>query len=140
MALTALAGTLIPMVSNIVGKFLTSKGDKAKMLSEISFKLAEQETKLIDALVKSDVAQIEINKIEAKKNGWKANARPLALWTCVVGFILSVLTPYLSWTLALCGIDVPLPPTPPALLNTMLFGLLGLSAVRSHDKLKGLTK
>ena len=58
----SLVGAIIPLAGKLLGKFLKNKGEKAKFLSELSIKLAEQETKLIESLTKSDVAQAEINK------------------------------------------------------------------------------
>ena len=81
MAIPAVVGILAPIIGKIAGKFLKNKGDEAKFLSELNLKLAEHETKLIDALTKADVAQSEVNKIEAEsgslfKSGW----RPAIAW------------------------------------------------------------
>jgi hypothetical protein len=142
MPVPALVGAVVPIVGKLLNKFLTNKGDKAKLLGELELKLAEQETKLIEALVSSDIAQSEVNKIDAQSDsGFKSYARPSAMWICVIGFGFSIVLPYISWILQLSGVEIPTPPPLPSeVLNTMLFGLLGLGAYRSYDKTKGVTK
>lgn len=142
MPISALATTIVPVVGKLLGKFLTNKGEKTKFLSELQLKLAEQETKLIDALIKSDVAQAEINKIDAqKKNFWHSGWRPTIAWICVVGLAWSVFLPVVSWGLTLAGYTVPdLPQLGGEVITSLTFGLLGLGGYRTYEKSKRITK
>ena len=135
-------GVLAPIIGNIAGKFLKNKGEKAKFLAELEPKLAEQETKLIDALVKSDVAQAEINKIEAQStNLFKSGWRPAISWICVIGLAWTVFLPVISWGLQLAGIIVPpLPELGGEVLTSLTFGVLGLGAYRTYEKKTKITK
>jgi len=86
-----------------------------------------------------NLAQIEVNKIEASTGdryigGW----RPGAGWVCVIGLAYTFLAqPLLSW-LAL----VQEWPVPPAIdteaLMILLGGMLGLSGLRTAEKVKGV--
>jgi hypothetical protein len=142
MPLPAIVGLLAPILGNVANKFLKNKGEKAKFLSELNLKLAEQETKLIDSLVRSDVAQSEVNKIEAQSsNLFKSGWRPALSWCCVVGFAWNIFLPVVKWGLALGGIETPAIPTIGGeMLVSMTFGILGLGAYRTYEKKAGLTK
>lgn len=133
---------IVPAVSKLLDKFLTNKGDKAKLLGELELKLAEQETKLIEALVNSDVAQAEVNKIEAQSdNLFKSGWRPCIAWICVAGLAYSVFMPAVSWGLQLAGYTIPtLPEIGGETLTSLTFGILGLGAYRTYEKKQGVTK
>lgn len=133
---------IIGLLSPIIGKVLDKipdAGKKAELELELQKLLMENEDKLRSALIQSDTNQTEINKIEAASDSrFKSLARPTAMWICVVGFGISILFPYFAWILTVCGVPVSTPPPLPSeVLNTMLFGLLGLGAYRSFDKFKG---
>jgi len=142
MAITALLGLLAPIVGKVAGKFLKNKGDQAKFLSELNLKLAEQETKLIDSLVKSDVAQAEINKTDSQSGKFfQAGWRPAIAWICVAGLAYSVFMPAVSWGMQLAGVVVPpLPQIGGDTLTSLTFGILGLGAYRTYEKKNGVSK
>lgn len=142
MPIPAIVGTLVPIVGKLVNKFFKNKGDKIKFLSELSLKLAEQETKLIDTLIKSDIAQVEINKVEAQSsNLFKSGWRPCISWICVAGLAYSVFMPGICWGLQLIGVTVPtLPQIGGEVLTSLTFGVLGLGAYRTYEKKTGVSK
>ncbi len=142
MAISALLGTTVPIIGKVLSKWLKNKGEKNTALFEIEMELRKQETQLIEALVKSDMAQAEINKRYAEsKDKYKSYARPTALWICVFGLAWSVFLPVISWVLQIFGVVVPeLPQLGSNTLTTLTFGLLGLGAYRSYDKMKGTSK
>lgn len=87
-----------------------------------------------------DMAQVEVNKIEAQsesifKSGW----RPFVGWTCASAFALHfVIFPIFDKILvSLGGTAVAIPFQIEALM-TVLFGLLGLGSFRTFEKIKGV--
>ena len=92
-----------------------------------------QALKFIEILHESDTAQIEVNKIEAAnpKRSWREGAG----WVCVVAMGYQyILAPLASWGLAAFGHPIPNPPTLDSVLWELLFGMLGLGALKSVDK------
>lgn len=85
-------------------------------------------------------AQIEVNKVEAANesvfvSGW----RPAIGWTC--GFALAysyIIAPFLAYAMAIFGHVVPLPAVDLGQMMPVLFGLLGLGAMRTYEKVKGV--
>lgn len=86
--------------------------------------------------------QAEINKVEAANtnifvSGW----RPFLGWTCGAAFAWNYVGfPAASWLVAVCGYDVPLKPVLDNSLMELTLGMLGLGAMRSFDKLKGVAR
>jgi hypothetical protein len=90
--------------------------------------------------LKRDLAQIELNKVEAGSSGvFKGGWRPGAGWVCVSGLAYNYMCqPLLAWYSLAHNI-----PTPPILqvddLLLLLGGLLGLGGLRTTEKLKKVT-
>lgn len=114
--------------------------------AEAKRKLAEMEINRELEFLKADVnlalEQVKVNAAEATNpsvfvSGW----RPAAGWVCVLGFAYMVLIrPILPW---LVGLLVPTPVDPmPEVelgdLTVLLFGMLGLTASRTVEKLNGV--
>ena len=119
---------LIGPVSNLLDKFILDKDVKAKLSHEIST-MAERHAQ---ELAKG---QLEVNKVEAAhKNLFVAGWRPAIGWIC--GFALmysTILSPIL-------GIWYTVPPVDSSLLTTVLMGMLGLGAMRTVEKTKGVQR
>ena len=134
--LQALLPSLLPAVTDIVGRFLPEdKEARAK---------AEREIKqsLTDHLAKIDLAQLDINKQEAAhRSVFVAGWRPFIGWSC--GFALCytyVLQPILTFILAQTGYLVTLPAVDLAGMMPVLMGMLGLGGLRTFEKFKGVSK
>jgi hypothetical protein len=134
--LQALLPSLLPAVTDIVGRFLPEdKEARAK---------AEREIKqsLTDHLAKIDLAQLDINKQEAAhRSVFVAGWRPFIGWSC--GFALCytyVLQPILTFILAQTGYLVTLPTVDLAGMMPVLMGMLGLGGLRTFEKFKGVSK
>jgi hypothetical protein len=86
--------------------------------------------------------QLEINKVEAASasvfvSGW----RPFIGWVCGAAFAAQfVVGPLLSWGSRLYGKPVDLPPMDVATMMPLLFGMLGLGAYRTAEKLQGVAR
>lgn len=131
----------LPILGSVIDKIFPD----ASSAAEAKIKLIELEQagsfKEIESQLQRDLAQAEINKVEAQspslfKSGW----RPAVGWTCVVGLVYSVLVyPLLTWVAVVYNI-VPPPNIDTGVLITLLGGLLGLGTLRTVEKAKGLTK
>lgn len=87
------------------------------------------------------LAQLEINAKEAAHPSlFVAGGRPFFLWIGGIGFAYAViLQPLLVWIARIKG--WPEPPLPDVdLLWVVVSGLLGISGLRSVEKVKGVTK
>ena len=102
----------------------------------------EIEKTLINNAAQLNLAQAETNKIEAShRSVWVAGWRPCLGWVAAFGFAwLFVLSPLLQWILAITGTDIPMPQFQTDVLLELTLAMLGLSGLRTFEKLKGLTK
>jgi hypothetical protein len=84
-----------------------------------------------------DIMQMEVNKQEAKHPSiFVAGARPAAMWLFLIIMVNSyIIAPYFE---AITGLDIP--NFPLDFINTALFGLLGLSGLRTFEKTKGIER
>jgi hypothetical protein len=119
---------LIAPVAAILDKFIPDADTKQKLAFEIST-LAEKQAHEIA------IAQIAVNKEDAKGAWFQAGWRPAVGWVCVAGFTVNFL---LSPLLAPFGIVVPQADT--STMLPVLMGMLGLGGLRSYEKKNGLTK
>jgi len=134
---------ILTILSPIVGKILDkipNAGEREKARLEFELKVAENETKLLEMFTQLDSKQMEVNIEEAKSSsmfvsGW----RPLIGWVTGAGVTWAyVLKPILDWILAVSGSVVKTPVLETGELMTLLLGLLGMGALRSYEKIKGV--
>jgi hypothetical protein len=111
-------------VTELIGKFVTDKDKAAQIAFEISTMAATQAHGVA-------IAQIEVNKQEAAhKNLFVAGWRPFIGWTCGLAMFNNfVLASYI----AIVPMDL-------ALMMPVLMGMLGLGAMRSYEKVKGVSR
>ena len=122
---------LIAPVSQILDKFVEDKDQKAILAHEIAT-LADKQAHQVA------LAQIEVNKMEAKGNWFQSSWRPLCGHVCAIAFVLQ---PFLIFGLSYAGQPIPdLPSFDMGALMTVLGGLLGLGGLRSFEKTKKVTK
>ena len=79
--------------------------------------------------------QLEVNKVEAAhKNLFVAGWRPAIGWICGFALLYStILSPII-------GIWFTVPAVDSSLLTTVLMGMLGLGAMRTAEKVKGVQR
>ncbi len=121
----AVAG--VTAIGNVLDNLFTSKDEKLTH-EEVRIRLALQ----------PDMAQIEINKIEAGSRHWfAANWRPFIGWVCGVGVLNMVLiNPWIQWFTGLAG-----PELPHQTIMQLTLGMLGLlGTMRTVEKVKGKSK
>tara|TARA_R110000824_G_scaffold215213_2_gene401436 strand:- start:27 stop:422 length:396 start_codon:yes stop_codon:yes gene_type:complete len=126
---------LIGPVSQILDKFVEDKDQKAILAHEIAT-LADRQAHEVA------LAQIEVNKMEAKGNWFQSSWRPLCGHVCAIAFAWHfVLQPFLIFALTYAGQPIPdLPKFDMGALMTVLGGLLGLGGLRSYEKTKKVAK
>lgn len=127
-------GPLFSLAKDLIDRFVPDPA--AKAAAEMDFmKMAA------DGELKTIIAQLEINAKEAAHPSlFVAGGRPFFLWIGGVGFGYAViLQPLLAWLSAIKG--WPVPPLPDVdLLWVVVSGLLGISGLRSFEKVKGAVK
>ena len=122
---------LIDPISNILDKFVADKDLKQKLEHELKTELH-----------RANMAQIEVNKEEAKhRTVFVAGWRPFTGWVCATALAYHfILEPVILFGLALYNIQLTLPQFDMASLLTVLMGMLGLGGLRTYEKKQGLTK
>lgn len=122
---------LIGPVGDIVSKLVPDKDLQAKLNHELKTELH-----------KANMAQIEINKIEAgHKSLFVAGWRPFVGWTSGIAMLYHfLLQPIIIFGLSAAGLSFDLPTFDMGSLMTVLMGMLGLGGLRTFEKTKGVTK
>lgn len=84
------------------------------------------------------LAQIDTNRTEAAQGTFRGGWRPAVGWVCAGALGLQfVAGPLLEWGAAAAGHPVPPLPKLDSMLWELLAGLLGLSTLRTVEKIKG---
>lgn len=117
---------LIAPVTSLLDKFIPDADTK----QAIAHELATMSEKHAQAIA---LAQIEVNREEAKGNWFQAGWRPATGWVCVLGFMVNFLISPLA---AGFGVDIPQADT--STMLPVLMGMLGLGGLRSYEKTKKL--
>lgn len=122
---------LIEPVSHILDKFIADKDLKLKLQHELN-----------QELHKANMAQIEVNKVEAQhRTIFVAGWRPFTGWICASALAYHfIIEPILIFALATQNIQLTLPTFDMGSLLTVLMGMLGLGGLRTYEKAKGITK
>ncbi len=131
MALTALIGP----ATKLLGKFIEDKDKK----NEIAFKLSTLAEKHAQELAKG---QLDINKEQAKHPSiFVSGARPAIMWVCCLGLLWQFfIQPIVTYVAVLFNPNfVPLNLEMEGLV-TLVMSLLGLGAMRSFEKSKGIAR
>ena len=124
----AAISALIGPVSAILDKVIPDKDLREKLSHEIAT-MAERHSQA------QVMAQLEVNKAEAAhKSLFVAGWRPACGWVCISALAYStIISPIL-------GIWVTVPDVDTSLLTTVLMGMLGLGAMRTFEKTKGVSR
>lgn len=126
---------LIGPVSGLLDKFIEDKDAKNALAHEIST-MAERHAQ---ELAKG---QLEVNKVEAAhKNMFVAGWRPAVGWVCVAGMAGNfIIIPMTNFGLALANSTVAIPLIALSEMMPVLMGMLGLGAMRTVEKAKGVQR
>lgn len=132
-----LSGGLLQGISQLIN---TIRGKSP----EDAAKLAELAQKYQDDVLAADQAraqmQADVNKTEAASTSiFVAGWRPFIGWVCGIGLLTQFLiNPIATWIAALCGKTLQFPTLDLGTLVTLLFGMLGLGAMRTFEKVNGV--
>jgi hypothetical protein len=119
---------LIGPVAGLLDKVVPDKDVAAKLAHEIATMSEKHAQEL-------SIAQLAVNKEEAKGNWFQSSWRPAVAWVCVIGMAINFLV---SPLLSPLGVVVPQADT--SVMMPVLMGMLGLGGLRSFEKTKGVTK
>ena len=119
---------LIAPVTGLLDKFIEDKDEKAKLAHEIST-MAEKHGQEIA------LAQIDLNKADAKGTWFQSSWRPLCGHVCVLGLAVNFLISPIA-----AGFGITVPQADMSVMMPLLMGMLGLGGLRSFEKTKGVAK
>ena len=124
----SIVSQLVGPVTGLLDKFIEDKDQKAALAHEIA---TMSEKHAHEALK----CQLEINKVEAAHHsvfvsGW----RPCIGWVCALGLFYNVILANIL------GIWVDVPEVDTTLLVPVMMGMLGIGAMRSYEKVKGVSR
>lgn len=122
-------------LSPVISKFLSFIPDPEQKL--------KAQMEIMASLQSWDAQQNQINMAEAQNPSlWVSGARPFILWVCGFAFAYKfVLQPFMIFLLVAIGSKFDyrlLPVLDWAEMSPVLFGLLGMGALRSWDKKNGI--
>lgn len=132
-------GSVFDFGSKIIDKIWPNAEDANKAKLEMMKLQQEGAFKELEMQFEAGKAQIEVNKVEAANASvFVAGWRPAAGWVCVMGLFYSVfLRPLISWVATVYVLNAVPPVIDNVLIMELLFGMLGLGALRSYDKVQG---
>ena len=120
MAIAALIGP----ATKLLGKFIQDKDKKA----ELAHKLATMADEHAQQLA---LAQIKLNTEEAKGNWFQSSWRPLCGWICAISLGINFMVAPIC-----AGFGITIPQADMSVMMPLLLGMLGISGLRSFDKIK----
>jgi hypothetical protein len=123
---------ILKVGGRLLDKLIPDKDAREKAQAEL-IKAAQ------DQGFQRDMAQIELNKEEAKMDLFRGGWRPAVGWTCGIAFALHfVIFPLLNFFLAAADQPQITVAFDMDTLMTVLMGLLGLGGLRTVEKWKGI--
>lgn len=131
---------LIPAVAGLLDKLIPDPQAAAEAKLKAVEMAQRGELAALDAELRLAVGQLEVNKAEAANpsifvSGW----RPGVGWVCVLGFgVQFVIGPLAEWGSALAGHPVKFPALDLGTMMPLLLGMLGLSGMRTAEKIQGV--
>lgn len=131
---------LIPALTSLIDKIIPDPQAAAEAKLKALAMAQAGDFKEIDAALQLAKGQTDTNIEEAKSDSlFKSGWRPAVGWTCVSGLFYDfILRPLLPWAVEVLGKQVPpLPQIDVQSLLVLLFGILGLGAYRTFEKIKG---
>ena len=131
--MSAFGGSILGGIKELISEFHMSPAEQAALLEAVAKREHELQLKTMEIAA----GQVEINKVEAAHQNWfVAGWRPSVGWICSLGLAYQVFGyPLLTWLSVNTGWNPP-PLLQGDTLMTLLFGMLGLGAYRTYEKVK----
>ena len=132
-------GFLKPLIIPIIDKALDlipNSNDRARAKEDL-------EKNLLSAVVTANNAKTQINEIEAgHASMFVAGWRPFIGWVCGFGVAWAfIVQPTLIWLMASFDIGITnIPEIDTDGLFQLVMGMLGMSGLRTYEKLKGVSR
>lgn len=130
-----LIGALAPILGKVLDRVIPDPEQRNKALADF---YAQVQT--------ADLAQLEVNRAEAQSDSlFKGGWRPMVGWVCALALAWQYLVqPMGVWVATVAGAPVLATsllngPKLDNMLWELMFAMLGMGALRTFDKLKGLT-
>lgn len=125
----SIVGLVIKPITDLISEFIEDKDKAAELKARIETLASEQAHAI-------DIAQIEVNKIEAAStNMFVAGWRPFIGWTCGVAMGFNYLVVPVAGA---AGYDITALDT--TTMFPVLLGLLGLGSLRTYEKTQGVSR
>ena len=137
---TLLIGPILELGKGLINRFFPDPAQAAAAQLEL-LKMA-QTGELAQLAADADIAkaQIAVNQVEAGSSSlWVAGWRPFVGWVCGAAFAYKfVLAPAMAFALTAAGHPIELPVLDFTEMSTVLLGMLGIGALRTVEKVKGV--
>ena len=126
-----ITNSVVGIAGKVLGKFVADKNLKMQLEHELKTQLQT-----------ANLAQIEVNKIEAASKNWfVAGWRPSVGWVCSLAMMYHfILAPMIQFAIGIAGIQVELPEFDFSQLSTILMAMLGMAGLRTFEKKEKVTK
>ena len=124
----SILSSLIGPATKLLDKVIEDKDQKNALAHEIATMAERHAQELAQG-------QLEVNKVEAAhKSLFVAGWRPAIGWVCAFGLFYNVILANII------GIWVDVPEIDTTLLVPVMMGMLGLGAMRSYEKVQGVSR
>lgn len=132
--------TLLPLLGNLMDKLFPNPQAAADAKLKLMELAQAGELAQLDADTKLAVGQMGVNQVEAASSSmFVAGWRPFVGWVCGGALAFKfVIAPLLAFGFAAYGHPVALPVLDFSEMSTILLGMLGLGALRTAEKIKGV--
>lgn len=120
----------------LIQRLIPDPAQKAQAQLELLKLQQTGQLQQMDAEYKLQLAQLDVDKVEASMTGYKGAWRPTVGYVCILGLIYQFFfQPLMAW---LSGIRhwTPPPQLDMGTLITLLGGMLGLGGLRTVEKLQ----
>ena len=115
---------LIAPITGLLDKVIPDADTKAKIAHELAT-MSERHAQEVT------LQQIEVLKADAKGNWFQSSWRPLAGYVSVLGMAVNFLVSPIA-----AGFGIAIPQADMSVMMPLLLGMLGISGMRSFDKVK----
>lgn len=132
-------GGVITVVGKVLDNLFPDPAQRAQAALELEKLQDGKEARELNALLQTQMGQIDTNKIEAASGDpFKSRWRPFLGWVCGVSLGYSwLIAPILQWASLNFGWHTP-PTLSVAEQMTVVSQMLGLAGVRTAEKIKGV--